>query len=82
MKLILGPCVIDESTIEIALFVSTIFNRYADRFECYFKASWDKANRTSGDGYRGPGLVAGLKTLKTVKRKFGMMSGKGGGGCC
>jgi 2-dehydro-3-deoxyphosphooctonate aldolase (KDO 8-P synthase) len=73
MKLILGPCVIDESTIEIALFVSTIFNRYADRFECYFKASWDKANRTSGDGYRGPGLVAGLKTLKTVKRKFGMM---------
>jgi 2-dehydro-3-deoxyphosphooctonate aldolase (KDO 8-P synthase) len=73
MKLILGPCVIDESTVEIASHVSTLFNRYADRFECYFKASWDKANRSSGGSYRGPGLVAGLKTLKAVKRKYGMM---------
>lgn len=73
MKLILGPCVIDETTIEVAGVVATLFNRYADRFECYFKASWDKANRSSGGSYRGPGLVAGLKALKQVKRKFGMM---------
>jgi 2-dehydro-3-deoxyphosphooctonate aldolase (KDO 8-P synthase) len=73
VKLIIGPCVIDESTVEVAGHIATLFNRYADRFECYFKASWDKANRTSGEAYRGPGLVAGLKVLKTVKRKYGMM---------
>jgi len=73
MKLILGPCVIDETTIEVAGVVATLFNRYADRFECYFKASFDKANRTAGGSYRGPGLVAGLKVLKAVKKKYGMM---------
>ena len=73
MKLILGPCVIDEATLEIASHVAGLFDRYADRHECYFKASWDKANRTSGGSYRGPGLVAGLKVLKAVKKKTGMM---------
>jgi 2-dehydro-3-deoxyphosphooctonate aldolase (KDO 8-P synthase) len=73
VKLILGPCVIDESTLEIASYVSTLFNRYADRFECYFKASWDKANRSSGGSYRGPGLEKGLKVLKAVKKRYGMM---------
>lgn len=73
MKLILGPCVIDESTLEVAAAVAPVFRRYADRCECYFKASWDKANRTSGGSYRGPGMTAGLKVLKTVKRKTGMM---------
>jgi 2-dehydro-3-deoxyphosphooctonate aldolase (KDO 8-P synthase) len=73
MKLIIGPCVIDESTLEIAGHVAGLFNRYCDRFECYFKASWDKANRTSGGSYRGPGLEKGIKVLKSVKKKYGMM---------
>ena len=73
MKLIIGPCVIDDSTVEVAGHVAALFNRYADRHECYFKASWDKANRTAGGSYRGPGLENGLKALKAVKRKYGMM---------
>ncbi len=36
-----------------------------------FKASFDKANRTSGKSFRGPGLTAGLKILAAVKKKFG-----------
>lgn len=72
MILIAGPCVIDEKTYEISLELSKIFDRYSDNFECYFKASYDKANRTSGTSYRGPGMVQGLKLLKRIKRKTGM----------
>ncbi len=36
-----------------------------------FKASFDKANRTSGKSFRGPGLAAGLKILGAIKKKFG-----------
>ena len=71
MKLIVGPCVIDETTIEVAGHVAALFDRYAEH-ECYFKASWDKANRTGGGSYRGLGLEKGLKVLNEVKVKFGM----------
>src|SRR5690606_14143356 len=37
-----------------------------------FKGSFDKANRTSGKSYRGPGMAEGLKILDTVKRKIGV----------
>src|SRR5690349_1262353 len=37
-----------------------------------FKASFDKANRTSGKSFRGPGIEAGLQTLARVKEKFGL----------
>jgi 2-dehydro-3-deoxyphosphooctonate aldolase (KDO 8-P synthase) len=37
-----------------------------------FKASFDKANRTSGKGFRGPGLEAGLKTLAGIREEFGV----------
>ena len=72
MILIAGPCVIDEKTLEIAQELSKIFDRYADNFECYFKASYDKANRTCGTSYRGPGLFNGLKVLKRIKKSTGM----------
>jgi len=64
--------VIDESTLEVAGVVATLFNRYADRFECYFKASWDKANRSSGGSYRGVGIEKGLRALGEVKALYGM----------
>jgi len=37
-----------------------------------FKGSFDKANRSSHDSYRGPGMAAGLETLATVKRELGV----------
>jgi 2-dehydro-3-deoxyphosphooctonate aldolase (KDO 8-P synthase) len=42
-----------------------------DRVDFYFKASFDKANRTSLDSFRGPGLDEGLKILSEVKEQFG-----------
>jgi 2-dehydro-3-deoxyphosphooctonate aldolase (KDO 8-P synthase) len=46
----------------------------ADRLKLplIFKASFDKANRTSGKSFRGPGMEEGLKTLEAVKRKTGL----------
>ena len=40
-------------------------------FRLVFKASFDKANRTSGKSFRGPGLTAGLKILARIKKKLG-----------
>jgi len=70
--LIAGPCVIEDEnkTLEIALQLKDLAERFPVRF--YFKASFDKANRTSLDSFRGPGLVKGLKILETVKNKTGL----------
>lgn len=71
-KLIAGPCVI-ESEENIMLIAETI-KGIADRLglDYYFKASFDKANRTSIHSYRGPGIEEGLNILKRVKDKFGL----------
>jgi 2-dehydro-3-deoxyphosphooctonate aldolase (KDO 8-P synthase) len=69
MILIAGPCVIEskEQIMRIAKSLS-----YADeKYEFYFKASYDKANRTSLDSFRGPGLEEGLRILEDVKKEFG-----------
>jgi 2-dehydro-3-deoxyphosphooctonate aldolase (KDO 8-P synthase) len=69
MILIAGPCVIEskEQIFKIAKELS-----YAnEKYDFYFKASFDKANRTSLDSYRGPGLDEGLKILDEVKKEFG-----------
>ena len=70
--LIAGPCVIeDESTLfEIAEEVSQVCNDLNIRF--IFKASFDKANRTSGSSFRGPGLKQGLKLLSKIKNKYNL----------
>jgi 2-dehydro-3-deoxyphosphooctonate aldolase (KDO 8-P synthase) len=69
---ICGPCVIEshDSTLAIA----EVLREYADRLALplVFKASFDKANRTSGKSFRGPGLEAGLRTLEAVKRATGL----------
>ena len=71
MILISGPCVIEseKNVFKIAKSLETYQND--ERFEFYFKASYDKANRTSLDSYRGPGLDEGLKLLQKVKDDFG-----------
>ncbi|HEV3143304.1 MAG TPA: 3-deoxy-8-phosphooctulonate synthase [Gemmataceae bacterium] len=67
---IAGPCVIEshELTLEIASRLRALSEEL--RFPLIFKASFDKANRSSGQSFRGPGLQEGLKTLEAVHRQF------------
>jgi 2-dehydro-3-deoxyphosphooctonate aldolase (KDO 8-P synthase) len=70
--LIAGPCVIESPALalEIAEQVKAITGRLGIRY--IFKASYDKANRSSGDSFRGPGVGGGLEVLAEVKRRFGL----------
>jgi 2-dehydro-3-deoxyphosphooctonate aldolase (KDO 8-P synthase) len=71
MILLTGPCVI-ESRDNIMKIAEKLFCFQEDkRIDFYFKASFDKANRTSLDSFRGPGLDEGLKILQEVKDTFG-----------
>lgn len=72
MTLIAGPCVIEDEglTLEVA---GELKRQLADLpVDFYFKASFDKANRTSLEGFRGPGMVEGLKILSKVKARLGV----------
>jgi 2-dehydro-3-deoxyphosphooctonate aldolase (KDO 8-P synthase) len=72
MTLIAGPCVIEDEA--LVLEVATELKRQLSDVpvQLYFKASFDKANRTSIDGFRGPGLRDGLKILDKVRAKTGL----------
>lgn len=71
MILLAGPCVI-ESRDNIMRIAEELHTFHADKnVDFYFKASFDKANRTSLESFRGPGLQEGLKTLQEVKETFG-----------
>jgi len=69
---IAGPCAIESH--DLTLSIAETLRRMADRLKLplIFKASFDKANRTSGKSFRGPGMEEGLKTLEAVKRKTGL----------
>jgi 2-dehydro-3-deoxyphosphooctonate aldolase (KDO 8-P synthase) len=69
---ILGPCVIESH--ELTLRIADTLRDLAEqlRLPLVFKASFDKANRTSGKSFRGPGLQEGLKTLDAVKQRTGL----------
>jgi 2-dehydro-3-deoxyphosphooctonate aldolase (KDO 8-P synthase) len=70
LALIAGPCVIEneEMTMEIAGYLKDLTEKLGIPF--IFKASYDKANRTSRDAYRGPGLARGLAILKKVREEL------------
>ena len=72
LAFILGPCVIESPahTKEIALAIRDIAQRC--QAPVIFKASFDKANRTSVSSFRGPGLTAGLSTLADVREQTGL----------
>ncbi|NLY75532.1 MAG: 3-deoxy-8-phosphooctulonate synthase [Firmicutes bacterium] len=72
LLLIAGPCVIESE--EHVMMMACELKRIAARVgvKLVFKASYDKANRTSISSYRGPGLERGLAILEKVKRKFGL----------
>lgn len=72
MTLIAGPCVIEDEglVMEIATELKQQLTGVGVQF--FFKASFDKANRSSIDGFRGPGMEEGLKILSKVKNKLGL----------
>lgn len=72
LVLIAGPCVIEDENIcfQIAQRLVQITRELNIPF--IFKASYDKANRSSIHSYRGPGLERGLEILKQIKEKFGI----------
>lgn len=72
LALIAGPCVIEspEACIRHAERLARISRQTG--MPIVFKSSFDKANRTSHESFRGPGLEAGLRTLERVKRETGM----------
>jgi 2-dehydro-3-deoxyphosphooctonate aldolase (KDO 8-P synthase) len=72
LVVIAGPCVIES--LEHALATARALKDIAESVgvPLVFKASYDKANRTSLHSYRGPGLVEGLRVLEQVKRDTGL----------
>jgi len=70
--LISGPCVIESKriTLEVARFLKELSQKV--NIPVIFKSSYDKANRTSIDSFRGPGLDKGLEILKEVKDATGL----------
>ena len=70
--LIAGPCVIESAALCLEV-ARTLKKACDDSGVAYvFKASFDKANRTSGDSFRGPGIGEGLAVLEKVKRELGV----------
>jgi 2-dehydro-3-deoxyphosphooctonate aldolase (KDO 8-P synthase) len=73
LVLISGPCVIEnyEMTFKIASFLKALTDQLNIPF--IFKASYDKANRTSIHSFRGPGLMEGLNILKRIKSELDLV---------
>lgn len=72
LVLIAGPCVIESEELcrEVALTVGKLCRKLGITY--VFKASYDKANRTSGKSFRGPGLESGLAVLADIRARFGL----------
>ncbi|MEZ6132887.1 MAG: 3-deoxy-8-phosphooctulonate synthase [Planctomycetaceae bacterium] len=72
LLLIAGPCVMESESMvmEVAEHLASLRDQLG--LQVVFKSSFDKANRTSVDSYRGPGMDEGLKLLEKVKRETGL----------
>ncbi len=71
MKILTGPCVLEDRDTVMRIAEKLLPMSEDKRIEFYFKASFDKANRTSLDSFRGPGLEEGLKLFQEIKEQFG-----------
>ncbi|TQR60906.1 3-deoxy-8-phosphooctulonate synthase [Campylobacter troglodytis] len=72
MILIAGPCVIESKDLVFNVAEALSDLNSHEKIDFYFKSSFDKANRTSIESFRGPGLQKGLEILAQVKEKFKM----------
>lgn len=69
----IGPCVLENEKLamDVAEFLAKNLEEFSDKININFKGSFDKANRSSIDSYRGPGIDEGLRILEKVKKEFG-----------
>lgn len=72
MALIAGNCVIEDERTSMYTASELVKIAKSLGIRLIFKASYDKANRTSSDSFRGPGLDKGLDILLSVKKRFGL----------
>ena len=71
MIVMTGPCVLEDRDTVMRIAEKLMPLSQDKRVEFYFKASFDKANRTSLSSFRGPGLDEGLKIFEEIKKQFG-----------
>lgn len=73
LELFIGPCVLESEALamEIAESLKKSLEPFEKKITLTFKGSFDKANRSSIDSYRGPGMEEGLRILQKVKDEFG-----------
>ncbi len=69
---IAGPCVIESAELLDEVAAELLRIKQELDVEVYFKASFDKANRTSVSSFRGPGMKKGLQMLADIKSKYGL----------
>ena len=71
-KVLAGPCVIESESaaLHTAESLKKIMETEKENVDFYFKASFDKANRTSVSSFRGPGIQEGLRILTKAKKEF------------
>ncbi len=72
LLVIAGPCAIEDETLTVSIAEQLKQTATELSVPLVFKASFDKANRTSADSYRGPGLQQGLAILQRVKETTGL----------
>jgi 2-dehydro-3-deoxyphosphooctonate aldolase (KDO 8-P synthase) len=72
LTMIVGPCVMEseEHTLRCAEALKEMFAPFG--IQLIFKASYDKANRSSGSSFRGPGMKKGLQILERVQKEFSL----------
>ena len=68
----IGPCVLENEklALDVASFLVRELDEFKDRIKLHFKGSFDKANRTSIDSYRGPGIEEGLRILEKINKEL------------
>jgi 2-dehydro-3-deoxyphosphooctonate aldolase (KDO 8-P synthase) len=72
LVLIAGPCVIESESHAMKMAESIALIAAELRVPYIYKASYDKANRTSISSYRGPGIAEGLRILRKIKNQFNL----------
>lgn len=72
LLIIAGPCVIEDK--ETTIYIARYLKELAQKLDIplIFKASYDKANRTSINSFRGPGIINGLRILEQIKSELGL----------
>ena len=72
MDFFIGPCVLENEQLAMTVAENIVkdLEIFKDKIQLTFKGSYDKANRSSIDSYRGPGMEEGLRILEKIKKEF------------